>query len=72
MAEPAVTLTKARQEMLAELVAQPGPYADHYAPLKWLWSNGYAEEYGRGGLFRATPAGRALLDALKEEGEGHV
>lgn len=62
-------LTKPRRAMLEELHDRPGPYADHYPPLRWLWEKKLAEEYATGGYFRLTLAGSALLRSLKAKEE---
>ncbi|KRE08147.1 hypothetical protein ASE61_00585 [Bosea sp. Root670] len=62
-------LTKARREMLQDLLDGPKSGADHYPPNKWALANGYVTaspaKYS-GTIFTITPAGRAALEPRDE------
>lgn len=59
-------LTKARREMLADLLSGPQIYVDYYAPIKWAIAEGHVIETASGSsIFKLTESGRALAEQEK-------
>lgn len=64
-------LTKARREMLTDLLDGPKSGADHYPPNRWAVAQGYVSvanaKYG-GSIFAITDLGRDALQKDRDHG----